>query len=219
MTITNTTANGVSDLTTDTAQLRSLRLAVIIGSVRPGRFGPTVGRWVQEQVRRHGGFATEHVDLAAVTLRPELSPTPTASDPDLERPDGMQDLTRVLRWADAYLIITPEYNGSYPAALKIMIDWYYHEWAGKPVAFVGYGAGLGGQHAIDHLREIFAQLDAHPINRGVTFPLSWDLFDEHGRLREPERFAAEAATMLDRLLWWTRALADARSARADPMAA
>ncbi|WP_063048705.1 NADPH-dependent FMN reductase [Nocardia arthritidis] len=188
-----------------------LKLAVIIGSVREGRFGPVVATWFSEQAWRHGGFEVDVIDLAEAHIPLELPAVPPAMDPNPPRPEGMTDLTRGLAAADAFVIVTPDYNRSIPASLKAVIDWHFTQWDAKAIGFVGYSGASGGLLAIEHLRQIFNELNAHTIRHYVSFPRYYLLFDEEGRLREPEEPAAVATAMLDQLHWWASALAAARS--------
>ncbi|MBP1161929.1 MULTISPECIES: NADPH-dependent FMN reductase [unclassified Rhodococcus (in: high G+C Gram-positive bacteria)] len=189
----------------------NLKLAVIIGSVREGRFGPVVASWFADQARLHGEFDVDVIDLAEAHLPLQLPAVPPAMDPHPARPDGMAELTERLDAADAFVIVTPDYNRSFPAALKAAIDWHFTQWSGKTVGFVGYSGASGGLLAIEGLRQVFNELDAHTVREYVSFPRYYLLFDEDGALREPDEPAAAARGMLDRLQWWARALAAARA--------
>ncbi|MFP5019697.1 NADPH-dependent FMN reductase [Pseudonocardia phyllosphaerae] len=188
---------------------RAPTLLVLVGSVRDGRFGHVAGSWVAERAREHGGFDVELVDLADVDVPlvlPAASPKDAASYP---RPPGMTSLTRALDAADAVLLVTPEYNHSYPASLKAAIDWHYTQWAAKPVTFASYGGGSGGRHAVLHLENVLVELHAVPIRDRLAFadyPLHWD----DGR---PTEAAAQIAAknVLDLLHWWAVALARGRT--------
>ncbi|MGK8523720.1 NADPH-dependent FMN reductase [Nocardia asteroides] len=188
-----------------------LKLAVIIGSVREGRFGPVVASWFAEQARRHPSFEVDVIDLAEARIPLELPATPPALNPDPQRPDGMTDLTTRLTAADAFVIVTPDYNRSVPASLKAVIDWHFTQWDAKAIGFVGYSGASGGLLAIEHLRQIFNELNAHTVRDYVSFPRYYLLFDGDGKLLEPEEPAAAATAMLDQLHWWASALATARS--------
>ncbi|WP_433759438.1 NADPH-dependent FMN reductase [Nocardia sp. CA-135398] len=189
----------------------SLKLAVIIGSVREGRFAPTVANWFVEEAARHGRFEIDLIDLAEADLPLALPAVPPAMQPDPERPAGMTDLSRRLGEADAFVILTPDYNRSYPAALKAAIDWHFTQWDSKAIGFVGYSGGSGGLLAIEHLRQVFNELNAHTVRNYVSFPRYYLLFDAEGKLLDPTEPAAAAQAMLDQLHWWASALATARS--------
>jgi NAD(P)H-dependent FMN reductase len=188
----------------------TLKLAIIIGSVRDGRFGPVVANWFAQQVDDR--FEIDIVDLADTTL-PALPAVPPALDPDPVRPADMRDLTDRLAAADAYVIVTPDYNRSYPAALKAAIDWHFTQWDAKAIGFVGYSGGSGGLLAIEHLRQVFNELNAHTVRHYVSFPRYYMLFDENGQLHDPQEPAAAAAALLDQLHWWTSALVAAKTAQ------
>ncbi|TDC18171.1 NADPH-dependent oxidoreductase [Streptomyces sp. 8K308] len=192
---------------------KPLKLAVIVGSVREGRFAPVVARWFAELVRAHGAFEVDVIDLADHPLPLALPPVPPAVDPNLPRPAAMADLTRRLAAADAFVVLTPEYNRSFPASLKAAIDWHYTEWQAKPIGFVGYSGGSGGVLAMEQLKQVFGELHAHPVRNGVSFPRYYLLFDGEGELKEPEQPGSAAKVMLDELSWWASALSTARRER------
>ncbi|WP_067659938.1 NADPH-dependent FMN reductase [Nocardia harenae] len=190
--------------------MSTLRLAVVIGSVRDGRFGPTVARWFTEIAAKDGRFTVDVIDLADHELPVGLPAVPPVMDPNPERPEGMRGLTEALDRAEAFVIVTPDYNRSYPAALKAAIDWHFTQWERKTIGFVGYSGASGGLLAIEHLRQVFTELNAHTVRDYVSFPRYYLLFDENGALREPDEPAATAAELLDQVHWWANALRAAR---------
>ncbi|HEY1701854.1 MAG TPA: NAD(P)H-dependent oxidoreductase [Trebonia sp.] len=151
------------------------RLVIIVGSVREGRFGPTAASWVAGRARDHGGFEIEVIDLAEHDLPLSLSAvSPKAvlskdGGDDYPRPAAMRPVTERLAAADAFIIVTPEYNRSYPASVKALIDWHFTEWTAKPVAFVSYGGAAGGRHAVLHLENVLTELHAVTIRDGLSF--------------------------------------------------
>lgn len=198
-----------------TVVIMANKLVIIVGSVRDGRFGPTVASWVAEQARQHGGFEVEVVDLADVEIPlslPEASPK-YAGD-SYPRPVGMATLTAALESAAAFIVVTPEYNHSYPASLKAAIDWHFSQWTAKPVAFVSYGGAAGGRHAVLHLENVLTELHAVTIRDGLTFPNYFTAW-EAGRPLDPQA-PAYAKTVLDQLAWWAGALRTAREAEPYP---
>ncbi|MDV9189221.1 NAD(P)H-dependent oxidoreductase [Streptomyces sp. SR27] len=187
-----------------------LRLAVIQGSTRDGRLGPTVANWLLTHAATRPEFTTDLIDLAETplpTVFPQLGQAP-------ERAEDRALLAAVsprLAAADAFVVVTPEYNHSYPAPLKNAIDWHNREWHAKPVGFVAYGGFSAGLRAVEHLRGVFAELHAVTIREAVGLQGVWGQFDAEGRAVDPAADAA-AKAMLDRLTWWAEAL---RGARAD----
>ncbi|MCO1658958.1 NAD(P)H-dependent oxidoreductase [Pseudonocardia sp. S2-4] len=183
---------------------------MVIGSVREGRFGPAVASWFAEQAAAHGGFDVEVVDLADVELPLALPAAPPKYAGDsYPRPAGMAALTAQLTAADAFVLVTPEYNHSYPASLKAAIDWHFAQWTAKPVAFVSYGGAAGGRHAVLHLENVLTELHAVTVQSGLAFPnyfLNW----ADGRPNDAEA-TGNAKAVLDQLSWWAGALRKARA--------
>ncbi|QGV80054.1 NADPH-dependent FMN reductase [Streptomyces ficellus] len=190
-----------------------LRLAIVIGSVRDGRFGPVVARWFAGHAESHGRFDVDVIDLAGTELPLALPAVPPAMDPEPARPAGLADVSRRLAEADAVVVVTPDYNRSFPASLKALIDWHYTEWRAKPVGFVGYSGASGGLLAIEQLKQVFGELHAHTVRDYVSFPRYYLLFDEDGNLKDPAEPGAAAEAMLDQLDWWGSVLRDARRDR------
>ncbi|GAA1253391.1 NAD(P)H-dependent oxidoreductase [Pseudonocardia aurantiaca] len=188
-----------------------LRLAVIIGSTREGRFGPTVASWFAAKARRRPGLSIDLIDLAEAALPSTL----TESDDAL--PPPVRALAPRLAAADAFALVTPEYNRSFPAPLKTAIDWYDAEWRAKPVAVVAYGRESGGLHAVEQLRQVFTELHAVALRDALILPRYWELFAADGTWPKASAECNSAVTTtLDRLTWWARALRNARSERPYP---
>ncbi|WP_405968616.1 NAD(P)H-dependent oxidoreductase [Streptomyces sp. NBC_00015] len=187
-----------------------LHVAVIIGSVREGRFGPTVARWFAGQARQREDVAVELVDLADYPLPLEKA---TPGDPPDEASATLrQRLADRLGRADAFVVVTPEYNNTIPAALKNAIDWIFDEWAAKPVGFVSYGGMSGGLWSVSHLRHVFTELHAVPLREQLIFHQVWNRFDGDAP-RDAQDSEVAAKTLLSRLVWWGEALRTARAVR------
>jgi NAD(P)H-dependent FMN reductase len=180
------------------------RIAIVIGSTREGRFGPTVAQWLHTQAIGRGDMAVDLIDLAETGLPEVLT---------AEEPPVVTRLGERLRVADAFVVVTPEYNHGYPAALKTAIDWYQEEWHAKPVAFASYGGGSGGSRAVEQLRQVFAEVHATTVRDALGFVNAWEAFGaDHQPLQAPT-WEKRAQVMLDRLAWWSEALKEARSKR------
>ncbi|MFG3303805.1 NADPH-dependent FMN reductase [Streptomyces wuyuanensis] len=185
-----------------------LRLALVVGSNREGRFAPVVADWFLERAGAREDFTVDVVDLAEVDLPTALSGRPGAA--------VRAELAKVsprLAAADAFVVLTPEYNHSFPAALKSLIDWHYTEWQAKPIGFLSYGGISGGLRAVEQLRQVFAEMHAVTVRDTVSFPNAGQHFDSEGRHRDPAAPEAAVKTMLDQLAWWGTALRDAKSRR------
>ncbi|MDJ1131042.1 NADPH-dependent FMN reductase [Streptomyces iconiensis] len=173
-----------------------LRVAVIIGSTREGREGAGVAAWFTALARKRHGLALDVVDLADFHFPERLLAQP---------PPGIAEFTERLGAAEAFIVITPEYNRSFPASLKQAIDYGYDEWHAKPVGFVSYGSNSVGMHAVEQLRWVFTELHTVTVRDSVSFDLL--------RAHDPDGTGRSATAMLGQLAWWGHALRDARAAR------
>ncbi|MFF1507573.1 NADPH-dependent FMN reductase [Streptomyces sp. NPDC058326] len=186
-----------------------LHLAVIQGSTREGRLGPTVAKWLLTHAAARPELTTDLIDLAE-------TPLPTVFPHLGQAPERTEDRARLaavsprLAAADAFVVVTPEYNHSYPASLKNAIDWHNKEWHAKPVGFVAYGGFSGGLRAVEHLRGVFAELHAVTVREAVGLQGVWGRFDANGQAVDPAADAA-AKSMLEQLTWWAEALREARA--------
>lgn len=183
---------------------QTIDIAVIYGSAREGRLCDTVAGWAIARIEQAGGFAVDVIDPVDAAV---------ARGVDGKDQEARAALRERIGRADAFVIVTPEYNHSFPAPLKALIDSAKHEWEAKPVAFVSYGGASGGLRAVEHLRHVFAELHAVGTRDGVAFANAWGQFDA-GVLRNPEGAGKASALMLARLAWWARALRSARDAGA-----
>lgn len=184
---------------------RDIRVGIIIGSTREGRFGPTVARWF---IRHAGG--RDDMDLDVI----DLADTPLPAVVGGDAPEGYGEYLDRLDRADAFVVVTPEYNHGYPASLKQAIDVAGTQWHAKPVAFVSYGGMSGGLRSVEQLRLVFAELHATTIRDVVSLHNPWGFFDDDANMVADVGAEEAADVMLDRLAWWARALADARRAAA-----
>src|SRR5450432_2927516 len=184
-----------------------LRVAVLIGSTRQGRFAPVVANWFAGYIQTREEFLVDIIDLAETALPDVLSQNPIPA---------VEAVRLRLADADAFVIVTPEYNHSFPGPLKTAIDWYSKEWHAKPVAFVAYGGSAGGLRAVEQLRQVFAELHSVTVRNAIGFAMAWEHFDEAGRVRDRARHEKAAGAMLDQLAWWGQALKQGRSVRPYP---
>ncbi|GGC02079.1 FMN reductase [Oxalicibacterium flavum] len=181
--------------------MTDLNIALIYGSTREGRFCDTVARWSAAQLLRHQGIRLDIVDPAKIELPMRL---------ERQCSPALTTLKTRIGAADAYVIVTPEYNHGYPAILKHLIDSVYGEWQAKPVGFVSYGGLHGGTHAVEQLRQVFAEVHSVTMRNTVSFTEAWKQFDRDGRLLEPNLAEQSMRMMSAQLRWWAEALRQAR---------
>jgi NAD(P)H-dependent FMN reductase len=181
----------------------SMRVALVYGSTRPGRLCDRIVQWVSHELQNFPLAEIDVVDPLAFDLPPHH---------DRDHP-AVGALAERLSQADAFILVTPEYNHSFPAALKAVIDLVYEPWHAKPVAFVSYGGISGGLRAVEQLRLVFAELHAVTIRETVSFANPWGRFGEDGVLVEPIHARKSLLNLMMQLHWWSTALKAARSVR------
>jgi NAD(P)H-dependent FMN reductase len=133
-----------------------MKLGIIVASTRPTRVGHLIGQWVHERAVEHGKFDIELLDLAKFHL-------PLYDEP--KHPSLQQyEHDHTMRWsasvaaADAFVIVTPEYNYGPPPSLINAFDYVYKEWNYKPAGFVSYGGVSGGLRAVQMEKQTLTTL-------------------------------------------------------------
>lgn len=186
-----------------------LHVAVIVGSTRPGRIGRSIADWYVGEISSRDDLTIDLVDLVETDLPPTFPAETTAP---------LEEFRQRIDAADAFVVVTPEYNHGYPGPLKQAIDLVKPQWFAKPAGFVAYGGMAGGMRAVEQLRQVFAELHVATIRDVVGFHAVRSRFDEYGRILDVEAEAAAAAvtTMTDQLAWWAHALRTARAATPYP---
>ncbi len=181
-----------------------LRVAVLVGSVRRPRWGRTLAEWFVDLAGENPSLELDLIDLADVNLPlQDLRPGGGSE----EGPSAIADR---LNLADGFVVITPEYNHSFPAALKNAIDWHYHEWMFKPVMVVSYGAGSGGIRATEQLRQVFAELHTVTTRRCVVIGAPWEKLTTDGGFLADTGLVTATNGAIRELIWWAHALRVAR---------
>ncbi|WP_049557592.1 NADPH-dependent FMN reductase [Nonomuraea sp. SBT364] len=179
-----------------------LKVAVIIGSTRPGRNGEVVAQWVHNVAARRTDAEFELVDLRDFDL-PHL-------DEEMPAATGQYSRAHTQKWAakiasfDAYVFVTPEYNRSTSGVLKNAIDFLYTEWNNKAAGFVSYGVD-GGNRAVEALRLVMGELQVADVRAQVGLSLVTD-FENYSTFRPAAQREDILATMLDQVIAWGEAL-------------
>jgi NAD(P)H-dependent FMN reductase len=179
-----------------------IKVAIIIGSTRPGRKAEDVARWVYEIAKKRSDAEFELVDIKDFNL-PLLD---EAMPPSMSR--YSQPHTKV--WAakvasfDAFVFVTPEYNHGPSGALKNAIDYLYAEWNNKAAGFVSYGSA-GGARAVEQLRLVMGELQVADVRAQVMLSLFTD-FENFSVFKPAPLHEKSVNTMLDQLIAWGSAL-------------
>lgn len=188
-----------------------LIVTTIVGSNRTGRFAPVVRDWFAGRLAGRQGLDHRVVDLAD-TPPPEALPGygATLSEADIAR---LTALSPAIGAADAFVVITPEYNHSFPGVLKTAIDWHKAEWRAKPVGFISYGGISGGLRAVEQLRLVFAELHAVTMRDTVSFTNAAQGFGPDGLPVDADAATAATDRLLDQLSWWAITLREGKARR------
>jgi NAD(P)H-dependent FMN reductase len=192
----------------------SLKVKIILGSTRPGRFGDKPAAWIVELAKRQGAFEVELLDLWDWKLPFYNEDHSLSMKPGVYAdPVGAKWAAKIAE-ADAYIVISPEYNHGPSAVVKNALDYAYTEWNHKPIAFISYGS-VGGARAVEQLRGVAVELQMAPIRGAVHIMAPWMLTDEKGTLKPGalDPYADAATGMLSQLAWWAEALAKARKGK------
>ncbi|MEV8146664.1 NAD(P)H-dependent oxidoreductase [Arthrobacter sp. NPDC080073] len=184
-----------------------VKIAVVVGSTRPGRRSRQVADWVFSRATTRGGADFEILDLAEHELPLLDEPLP----PSL----GNYKHEHTKAWAqtisrfDGFIFVTAEYNHSVPGVLKNALDFLYAEWNNKAAGFVSYGSA-GGVRAVENLRLIAGELQMADVRAQVALPFATEF--ENFTTFTPSEAAEEALNpLLDQLISWTTALKTVRS--------
>jgi NAD(P)H-dependent FMN reductase len=183
------------------------RIAIILGSTRPGRNGEAVAHWVHEHAAKRTDATYELVDLADQHLPLLDEPIPPSM--------GKYTHPHTQKWAakiasyDGFVFISAEYNHGIPGALKNAIDFIYGEWNNKAAGFVSYGSA-GGTRAVEQLRLVMAELQVATVRAQVALSLFSD-FENFSKFTPGQHHLKSLDTMLDQLVAWSGALAPLRA--------
>jgi NAD(P)H-dependent FMN reductase len=183
-----------------------LKVAIILGSTRPGRKSEAVGQWVHGLASQRTDASFELVDLRDFNL-------PLMDEPGLPS-QHQYTKPHTLAWAakiepfDAFVFVTPEYNHAPSGALKNAIDFIYHEWTNKVAGFVSYGSA-GGLRAVEQLRLILAELQMATVRAQVSLSLFTD-FENFATFKPAAHHEKSVTTLLDQVVSWGGALKTVR---------
>lgn len=182
--------------------MSSLRIAVVLGSTRPGRNGKAVADWVVALAQGRPGASYELVDLADYPLPHLDEPLPPAMGQ--YQHDHTKDWAAKIAGYDGFVFVTPEYNHSTSGVLKNAIDYLQAEWNNKAAALVGYG-GVGGARAVEHLRGVLSEVQVAHVRQALAFTFFTD-FENFSDFKPADIHAASAAIMFHQLEAWAEAL-------------
>ena len=185
----------------------AVKIAIVLGSTRPGRKGAAVAQWVLEQVSSRPDAEFELVDLADFDLPLLCEPTvPGAAKGHYETPQT-QAWSAAIEPFDGYLWVTPEYNHGVPAAFKNAFDVLYPEWGHKAAGLIGYGFD-GAVRAVEQWRTILVNAHLYAVRGQLALSVATEW--PEGVFTHNERRGAELTTVVDQVVTLAGALAPLR---------
>jgi NAD(P)H-dependent FMN reductase len=185
-----------------------MNFVVILGSVRPARRGVRAARYVVRELDARG-HAVTLVDPAE--LRLPIVDRMYKEYAKGEAPEPLDRLAALYRAADAFVIVTAEYNHGLPAALTNLLDLYLEEYYFRPSAIVSYSAGqFGGVRAAMHLRAVLCEMGMPSIPSTLPLPRVHTILDEAG-VAQDDAMARRFDKFASELEWYARALAAERA--------
>jgi len=190
--------------------MKAPKIAIIIGSTRPGRNGEAVAKWDYEIAQKRTDAEFELVDIKDFNLPLLDEPVPPSM--------GQYSKPHTKRWAarissfDGYVFVTPEYNHGISGALKNAIDFLFAEWNNKAAGFVSYG-GAGGARAVEQLRLVLAEVQMATVRNQVLLSMFTD-FENYSVFKPDGRHENSVNAMFDQVIAWSGALSTLRERRA-----
>ena len=187
------------------------KIAIILGSTRPGRNGEAVAAWVHGIAKKRTDAEFELVDIADYGL-PLLDEPVPASQGEYSKDHTKKWASKIAEF-DGYIFVTPEYNHGTSGALKNAIDFLYAEWNDKAAGFVSYGSA-GGTRAVEHLRLIMAELQIADVRAQATLSLTED-FENYTTFKPGPRKEKSVTAVIDQLLPWAEAMRGVRACKVE----
>jgi NAD(P)H-dependent FMN reductase len=191
-----------------------LRIGIILGSTRPGRRGDQIASWVLDTAFARGDADYELIDLA----HRRLGNLDEGGNPNLQEYEHphTREWSALIDGYDGFVFLVPEYNHSFPGALKNALDYLYREWNDKAAGIVSYGGHAAGVRAAEALRLVLAELQVATVRAQPAVPLIPAFAT--GAFVPTQGLDASVRAMLDQVLAWSDALRGVRQAKAATVA-
>jgi NAD(P)H-dependent FMN reductase len=175
---------------------RPLFIPLILGTARQGRESEHAARFVFERTKARAGVETEFIDIRTLSMKLD------------DAGEQMKDpkFAATIERCDGLIIVTPEYNHSFPGLLKHALDMNLKEYIHKAVGICGVSAGIsGGARMIENMLPVMRELGLVMIFEDVNFGKIGTLFDERGQLLD-ENFVRRVDIFLNELVWMSKVL-------------
>ncbi|SMO51622.1 NAD(P)H-dependent FMN reductase [Saccharicrinis carchari] len=180
------------------------KLKIISSTVRPGRKGPIVARWITELAKQNKNFNVELIDLGEINLPMMDEP----NHPVLKKyqHEHTKQWSAKIEEADAFIFVTGEYDYNYPAPLRNALEYLFLEWNYKAAGIVSYGGISGGTRAANSLKADLSTFKIVPLTEAVNFPFFQQNINEQNELEVTDSSHRAAQAMFKELIRWTKGL-------------
>ncbi len=179
-------------------------LKIISSTVRPGRKGPIITKWVAGIARKNENFNVEVLDLGEINLPMMDEP----NHPSLKKyeHEHTKQWSAKIEEADAFIFVTAEYDYNYPAPLRNALEYLFHEWGYKAAGIVSYGGVSAGTRASNSLKSDLSTFKMVPLTEAVNFPFFTKNINDEDELEANDISIKAAENMLKQLIRWTKGL-------------
>lgn len=177
-------------------------IPILLGSARDGRFSEYAAKFVLKEAENYGQFDTELIDVYDFVTKSQTGTAMTK--------EKAEEWSAKMSRADGLIIVSPEYNHSYPGELKLMLDQLYKEYNRKPLGICGVSSGSwGGIRMVEQLRLIAIEFQMVPLRTAVYFSNIHALFDAEGKITDGS-YKDKVTGLFGEVLWYAKALKSAR---------
>lgn len=177
--------------------MTQLFIPIILGTVRQGRMSEAISHFIHQQIIEQAAVETELIDIRKLPI-PTDDAGPNAKIPEL---------SETMQRADGYIIVTPEYNHTYPGLLKHVLDLNYKEYLHKAVGVCAVSAGsFGGVRAVEALLPTFKAFGLSPIVADLNISNVHTVVNEAGQLNDLETYQRRLGRFMKELIWLTTTL-------------
>lgn len=185
-----------------------IRIKIITGSVRPGRFNIQPATWIYKLAKKRTDIEVELLDLQEINL-PFLDEPIPPSQRQYSK-EHTKKWSKKIAEADGFVFVTPEYNHGISPVLKNAIDYLFFEWNYKPLSFISYGSLSGGSRSVEHWRGIAAEVKMYDLREQIALPNYWESLDKDGKYQFNELQEKSANEMINSLIFWAKKMKEAR---------
>lgn len=187
-----------------------MKFAIILGSIRIGRKSHKIAYYLEKKIKQRG------IDITMIDLAEHPLPMMEEDNGRLRSPaDDISIIGAQLKEADAMILVSPEYHGSFSGVLKNALDFYWAEFKKKPIGVVTTGSGrMGGINASTQMQHVVLSLGAYPLPTKLLIPEIQHAFnDQYEPLQE--EIIKNSERFLNEFFWFANAIVQAKAEQSE----